>query len=270
MFTVKSSTKIGALLAASVIFSPNFAKSSDLLDGLNDPAPTQGVRVNWDGFYVGAHGGWVHGGWEGELQYQGVNAGYSKDQELDVEGWHYGGQIGVNRQIGSFVLGLEADASFGDLGKAGTFVTDAKTDFDPSTEHGNYAKKLDLDIDWFGTARVRAGYPVGKFLPYVTGGIAFAKTSGDLEVSYPNNLALAGKTSNASTSENHLGWTVGAGLEANLGAGWSLKGEYLYLDLGEVEHPFQGEVFNGSPFGTDSFEADLQLHVWRAGLNYRF
>src|SRR5690606_25576434 len=53
MFYARTSTAFGALLAAAVIFSPNFAKSSDLLDGLNDPAPTQGVRVNWSGFYVG-------------------------------------------------------------------------------------------------------------------------------------------------------------------------------------------------------------------------
>jgi len=256
-----------AIMAGLVIFSPNFANASDLLDGLNDPAP-QGTAVNWSGVYLGVHGGWAHGGWEGDLQYQGLNAGYSESQELDVEDWHYGGQVGVNRQVGSFVFGLEADATFGEFDQTGTFVTDAETDFDSSTDDGNYAKKLDLDIDWFGTARVRAGYAVGQFLPYVTGGIAFAKTSGNLEVTYPNgNPDLA---SIASANENHLGWTIGAGLEADLGAGWSLKGEYLYLDLGEVEHPFQGEVYNGSPFGTDSFEADLKLNVWRAGLNYRF
>lgn len=50
---MKNSYLSMAIATGMVIFSPNFAKSSDLLDGLNDPAPTQGVKVNWSGFYVG-------------------------------------------------------------------------------------------------------------------------------------------------------------------------------------------------------------------------
>lgn len=48
------------ILAASFFALAASANASDLLDGLNDPAPaeTQGVHVNWSGFYVGGYAGY--------------------------------------------------------------------------------------------------------------------------------------------------------------------------------------------------------------------
>jgi outer membrane immunogenic protein len=51
---------------------------------------------------------------------------------------------------------------------------------------------------------------------------------------------------------------------------WSLKAEYLYVDLGSADYRFVGITFVGTPHTTDSFPADLAFHIVREGLNYRF
>lgn len=85
------------------------------------------IAYNWSGFYIGGHGGW--GFADGTLS----------------DGFQIGGQVGVNAQWDSFVVGAEGDGSFVDWG--GT--------------------------DAVGTARVRAGLTFDRFLVYATGGAAF-------------------------------------------------------------------------------------------------
>lgn len=86
----------------------------------------------------------------------------------------------------------------------------------------------------------------------------------------PTCCGAYGEVSTASTDEAHLGWALGAGLEADVGYGWSVKAEYLHIDLGTEDYNFRGKVYNGDPFNTDGFESDLVFDVFRGGLNYRF
>jgi len=46
---------------------------------------------------------------------------------------------------------------------------------------------------------------------------------------------------------------------------WSVKGEYLYVDLGRANHSF---AFTGLP--TLNHSAHVTLNVVRAGVNFRF
>ena len=46
-----------------------------------------------------------------------------------------------------------------------------------------------------------------------------------------------------SGSKTKLGWTVGAGIEgAAFLPNWTWKAEYLYVDLGKIDHSFATEV----------------------------
>ena len=56
------------------------------------------------------------------------------------------------------------------------------------------------------------------------------------------------------------GYTLGGGVEWAFAPNWSLKSEYLYVDLGE-------DSFS-TPVGTYTTETDF--HTARVGLNYRF
>jgi outer membrane immunogenic protein len=57
----------------------------------------------------------------------------------------------------------------------------------------------------------------------------------------------------------HNGWTVGGGIEYAFAPNWSAKLEYLFVDLGDKVYPL------GTPD-----RVDVQTHLVRAGLNYRF
>ena len=58
---------------------------------------------------------------------------------------------------------------------------------------------------------------------------------------------------------------AGGGIEVQVIPRWSVKGEYLYADLGRANHTF---VFTGVPAVTDS--ALVTLNIVRAGVNFRF
>ena len=49
---------------------------------------------------------------------------------------------------------------------------------------------------------------------------------------------------------------------------WSVKAEYLYVDLGSAGNGWIGlAALLGGPHTTDSFPADLTLHTVRVGAN---
>lgn len=270
---IHKSTILGGLTAILLASSSAIAADVNGRGASTKDAPTgfEAPAVVWTGLYLGAHGGWATGHWDGLLAYtnpetgETTNAGYDDPRrELETDGFYGGLQVGYNVHVARLVLGVEADASFGDVSGSETYATD---EWD-----GGFRKKHEFEMEWFGTARVRAGIAVGRFLPYVTGGLAWAKTKGDLTVSYdPECCGPADQVSTASADETHVGWTAGGGVEAAVGDGWSFKVEYLYVDLGEQDYDFKGHVYNGAPFDTDSFkDAGLTFHTVRAGLNYRF
>src|SRR5260370_1222922 len=78
-------------------------------------------------------------------------------------------------------------------------------------------------LEWFGTARGRVGFlRTERVLLYAAGGLAY----GPLSATAPLIPLSWGST--------RAGWTVGAGAEAAIDRNWSVKLEYLYMDLGNV------------------------------------
>ena len=186
------------------------------------------VAYNWTGFYAGISGGWGFGNssWK--------NANISTG-DFDVSGALIGGTLGYNWQNGPAVFGIETDLSWSDI-------------------HGRSHAAVCPDgckttNSWLGTTRGRLGYAIDRWMPYVTGGVAY----GDIKGSVPG---LAGN------SDTSVGWTVGAGVEFALPGNWTAKGEYLYVDLGDINC---SAANCGAPA-----KIDFTSHIVRAGLNYRF
>jgi outer membrane immunogenic protein len=69
------------------------------------------------------------------------------------------------------------------------------------------------------------------------------------------------------TAQVGLGWTIGAGIEHAFTASLSLKAEYLYVDFGNEEFTTTN-VNNSDQTLKHSF--DLDMHIVRLGLNWRF
>lgn len=102
------------------------------------------------------------------------------------------------------MLGVEVDGDYSSL------TGSLPTTFCPNGS-------CSTNSDWLGTVRGRVGYAFDRILLYATAGGA-----------YGNIQAIANGVSN---SNSEFGWTAGAGIEAALARNWTVKVEYLYVDL---------------------------------------
>jgi outer membrane immunogenic protein len=213
------------LLASAGILALGIASASAADMRRAAPAPMKAPAYvapvfTWTGPYVGINGGY---GWGSSDISAPLGVG-----SLDTDGWLVGGTLGYNWQMGSAVFGLEGDIAWSGI--------------KGSTACGGTS--CEVRNNWLGTARGRLGYAMGSFMPYVTGGLAVGNVK----------TTVAGI---GDTSDTNVGWTVGAGLEAQISGPWSAKLEYLYVDLGESDTVLGGQ-------------ADFNTNIVRAGLNYRF
>lgn len=245
---------------------------------------------SWTGAYAGVNAGI---GWNAGNQIDGTtyhldgdvgtydNEWFNSQSDSNKNSFTGGAQIGYNYQFGSVVLGIEADLNY--LNAKSSYSADYfETLYSDASPDYNYNLKEDLDaeskIEWFGTIRPRIGVtPSERLLVYGTGGLAYGKvkSSGGYqwhEYGYwwggpgDHNFDRSGGFSGSSSSIR-WGWTIGAGTEYALTDKISLKGEYLYTDLGSKDHTaFSPDDSEESVTWSDS----AKFHSVRVGLNYKF
>ena len=107
---------------------------------------------------------------------------------------------------------------------------------------------------------------LGSVDSYVTGGLAYGKVEldgtfgGVIDTVLPFTLGQS-----ISHSQVNTGRVVGTGTEGKLLIpGWTLKAEYLYMDLGSESY-----TFSGSGFGIN-VNTHFTDNIVRVGLNYQF
>lgn len=220
--------RLGILLSAFLMVSAT-AQAADLgwnsgASPIYSPTPVSG----WSGFYAGVNAGYGWGGLSRRATIGGVTT------EDNTGGGVLGVQAGYNLDMGGFVLGTEADFQ-------GSTISHSEDLAGGAT--------FKAGVDYFGTIRGRAGMSFGQVMPYVTGGFAAGRGT-------TSQTSAAGVTT--SQSATHIGWTVGAGLEAQATSNISIKAEYLYVDLGTQTYSVGG------------VDATQRFSVVRAGLNYKF
>jgi outer membrane immunogenic protein len=255
-------TRILGLLAATALATAavSTASAADLPAAPPAPIYAPAPVFTWTGFYVGGNLGW---GWRDDdnetvvLSGPGIPAGLVGTLNFDNGNdgnFLGGGQIGYNYQIGSFVIGAEADIQgintddndavfFPGPGMAGVFVPG---EFEDSA-------------DWFGTVRLRAGVAFDRFLVYATGGLAY--------------------------TEDNTGWTVGGGVEWALPVNWNLFGGNSAVTLGleglwvsiDQDDDNNGVIGTFTPAGGAPVNVSLprgddeqDFFVARAKLNFKF
>jgi outer membrane immunogenic protein len=121
-------------------------------------------------------------------------------------------------------------------------------------------------------------------MSYVTGGAGLRRGQDQRnEYSQPDGAGLpppgvfvASVTQAFGQSQVNTGWVVGYGTEGKLLIpGWTLKAEYLYMDLGTLDATgvtsgvaiFPGFTGTGGQVTTHSHFTD---QIFRLGLNYKF
>lgn len=265
---------LGVVLVAASLGNPVLA--ADL--PLKAPPPPPVAAYSWSGCYVGVSAGTTWGQTDGfvttpntVLPERGfpiqVNPNVNATGRLDLPpNVIAGGFGGCNYQFASrFVIGGEVDWSYtnkeafaklvpGGIARLGGF--------------GNTDDLWSIREHELATARLRLGYVVTpNWLLYVTGGAAWGKIE-----TFETITTLPTPPETADQTHWRTGWTVGAGTEYALGnSGWSVRGEFLYVDLGKWT-TFTNISPTGIP-GSDTFtnmNVNLHDYIVRLGMSYKF
>ncbi|MCG6122358.1 MAG: porin family protein [Microvirga sp.] len=250
-----------ASAAALLLAAP--ALAADLPSRQAAPAPfvSAAPMFTWTGFYAGVNAGWSQNSTDianrgfGGTGGAGAYPSFSTGERSSFIG---GFQAGYNQQFGNFVAGVEADLNY--LGNRRGNGAVGVTGLAPLVTTASASSRL----DWLGTVRARAGFAFDRVLIYGTGGLAFGAPDNRLTISN-----AAGQTHLGSKDETKFGWTVGGGLEYAVLDNVTIRGEYLYYDLGtsNVTATATTPALAGTS-NTARFENTG--HIARVGLNYRF
>lgn len=174
---------------------------------------------------------------------------------FDGDGLIAGVQGGYNVQMDSFVFGLEADIQYSDIEKD-IAIPNAPGGADDNPDGFT---DLNFNIDYYSTLRGRAGFAWDRFMVYATAGGAFGN------VDFDRNYRVGSSEITASASNTRFGWTYGGGVEFAVSEFWTVRGEYMKVDLGS-------DTFNTTySDGTVGLATiDTEFDVIRAGVNLRF
>lgn len=224
------------LLAPTLLLATSFgAMAADAVVIESPPEVIIAPVFNWTGGYIGGQVGYLWG--DGDYLDVVPNVGTP-----EPDGWLGGVYVGYNYQFtNNVVLGVDADFAW-------TGADDTVTLF----SGGLQSASLDSDLDWTGAARVRLGYAVDRFLPYIAGGVAFGKLS---HSAYDGGGLLVG-----TDDDTNVGWTLGAGLEYAFTDNLIGRAEYRYTDFGDFD-------FNIDGIGSTT---DLTSNDVRFGLAWKF
>lgn len=254
----------------------------------------------WEGAYAGINAGYGTSDLRTYTNTTTYSKTYNSVEELVNEnatsylgGAVAGGQFGYNHIFANqLMLGAEADIDWADIYNRA--APNSTGNINIERQHNPFNGEVEINassasaygrqgLNWIGTLRGRVGYDLGKFLPYITAGLAYGETSNN---NHEINQALSyyvspqpprvlqayptGSYAMGNSGSISAGWAAGAGAEYMVADGWSVKGEYLYTSIGGVTTPQisksieQNDTTNFVTTNTGSFG----VHQARVGLNY--
>ena len=226
-------------------------------------APILAPAWSWSGLYLGVNGGygWGHADHDfavGGSGFGGANlfspdaAGGSFSQNMD--GAVFGLHLGVNQQWSNWVVGIEGSFDWSDIKGSSTDV------FAPTV---GATTTYDTKVKWFATITPRVGYSWANWLAYAKAGIAAARVSSNLS----SSLAVAPCPCTFSRDQDHLGWTVGGGVEYAWTNNIIVGVDYNYYDLGS-------RTYGGETVPNTTWPVQYSLHptfsTVLARISYKF
>ena len=239
----------------------------------------------------------------------------STQNSMTQSGFIGGAQFGYNYQwSNNFVVGFEADIQGttirGGSNATGAFGGSSSASVNNGGNIGTWTGGLSglnstsvtAGISYLGTARGRVGYVITPtLLVYGTGGLAYGgawanvtnsnisntvisyKTTGSFGLPYSDAPATQGFIGRGSANNLLVGYSAGGGLEWMFMPNWSLKGEALYYNLGNMNvrtTSVAPSSMGPSTYATNGFAStavissntsvNYQGIVARAGVNYHF
>jgi outer membrane immunogenic protein len=258
---------IGGVALAVLLAGPAVAAEK----ALKAPAPKP-AAFSWTGWYIGGNAGYMWGQTRPGLIVDDSVGHYfafgpfvsvaaeTADQLANLtavqatgttpfgnSGFTGGGQIGFNFQTGPIVSGAEVDfQSFNPKGSvinggaySPPFLTGG-TAVGPCVAGSScspFAFTQSSSGGWLNTDRVRIGIAWDNWLVYGTVGLAVANVTfnsafADFTTAPP--LASAGLRSNFSVRQTRVGVAAGGGAEYAFAGPWSLRAEFLYVQIDRI------------------------------------
>ena len=214
------------------------------------PVSLRGTAApQFQGFSIGLNAGIAAGSSVGTTVTIEETETSSANESFQLAGGFIGAEIGYQYRFqNDFVLGAFADYQFTNYKKE-------SIEAEQNTEE-SAKEKTSFAIPQFGTVRLRAGYAMGSFLPYVTAGFAFGQTE-----FRKAELPLEEGTTPGRINQNNTGYVVGLGAEYAITSQLFFKTEYLYVNLGSIK---------GAIGATETVKASMPMNIGRVGLTYRF
>ena len=198
--------------------TPFGAQAADVVSVPDAAAPIAAPFYTWTGPYAGGFVGY---------NFADFDTGAAS---YDGEGVVGGLYAGYNLQTERFVYGVEGDIGTSDV------------------EGGSFSVATGVPISAnstaFGSLRARVAVQYDPILLFATGGVAVSN----------KELSLGGLTDD----QTHVGYTVGAGVEAKVTQDVTSRIEYRYSDFGTKSYDL-GNVTVSSGFDEHSIRAGLAL-----------
>jgi len=239
-----ASVSLGALALATGAQAADIAARPTYKAPAMAPAPW-----SWAGFYVGANVGVASTRSSASddpaaLPVVSLNGLTANANGTNVMG---GVQAGYNWQIANAVVGVEADLSYIGQNRSSIPVQAiAGTD------------QLNSRLNGLGTVRARAGWAFDRLLVYGTGGVAFA--------SIKDQVVNPAFPFTATSDTTRTGWAAGLGVEYAISGPWTVKVEYLHVELPNRS----AAAFIGGAMTAYAFAFRDKIDIGRVGINYKF
>ncbi|WP_375309574.1 outer membrane protein [Bradyrhizobium sp. A5] len=224
-----------APLLAAMSLTATSANAADM----TVKAPVVAPVPLWNGFYIGAHGGYG----VGSSRLVDPSFAFAQDRfTMDTKGAIAGAQVGGNWQFDNIVVGAELDLSWASI--------KGNRPVDPANP---LLSGLSVSYQALATGTGRIGYAFDNALVYAKGGVAWANIAYQAFVGTP-----------VPTDINHqrTGLTGGVGLEYALTKNLSARLEYDYLYFGPAAIALTTRI--------STQNVDHELHLVKLGVNYRF
>jgi outer membrane immunogenic protein len=239
-------------------------------------AQTSSSTLMWAGFYAG---GIIGGGFAksdattstvfsptGYFAQTSVTAIATEGvQALEPKKAPFGAAAGYDVQSGNIVFGGMFD--FSSLGLSQSL---ASTAVYPCCAPTTFTVTQSVETNWLITARGRGGYAIGNLLVFGTVGLAW--TDLNYQAVFTDTFATAQENGGVDATQNALVWGFGA--EYRGSPRWSVKGEWLRADFGDVTATSTNLTAFTPPiaFPANVFthSATLKMNAIRGALSIRF
>jgi opacity protein-like surface antigen len=268
------------LLVAAIVATATAAQAADMPDFLRGGFTTPAARTNWQGFYIGGQASY------GAADMDFTNSGKDLLERLlnnvdlqdkfNISAWPlqhktstqnsgFGGFLGYNAQWTDVVVGVELNYIHGKFFNSSS-GSQGRTFFFPADYQSTavVSSSSSMNIRDYGSLRVRGGYALGCFLPYLFGGVALGQADinrrADAQLSYkyvgtqqpplPSWAAPPDSLTDDANAHFIYGYSGGLGIDMMLFANLFVRAEWEYMRF--------------------TAPVDTTINTVRAGIGYKF